>query len=209
MIHSKKDALWVNAAGDQVPFKFVPKHDVVKEKLAADVVAAANKASEQLEKLHALMYDATQKVRAMVAEQLGIEGRKPLGKGKGSMTWYNFDKSIKVEADINEIARWDEAMMAEALELLNAYLNANLSDANVLIKGLVSDAFSSNKGTIDTKKVFQLLRYEDKIKDANFLQACQLIRKAQDVDRTKLYMRVATRQEDGSYKYINLNFSSL
>lgn len=209
MIHSKKHPVWINAAGDQVPVKFVPKNDIEKEKLAADVLAAALKASEQLAKLHAKMLAATEAVKAMVKEQLGIEGRKGVGKGKGSLTWYSFDKSIKIEADMNEISRWDEPMMAEALNLLNTYLNENLSDANILIKGLVSDAFSSNKGTIDTKKVFQLLKYEDQIKDKNFQSACKLIRKAQDVDRTKLYMRIATRQEDGSYKYINLNFSAI
>ena len=36
-IHTTKDATWLNAAGDAVPFKFVPKADKVKEALAGKI----------------------------------------------------------------------------------------------------------------------------------------------------------------------------
>lgn len=208
-IHTSKDAIWKNAAGDSVPVKFVPKADRLKESLSHNILKHSLQAEKQLKALHGILSDAFAAVEAAVKEDFEIKTKKPKKQGKGSFTWYNFDKSLKIEADINEISKWDGALMTEALNLLNAYLDASLSDANLLVKELVNSAFSNSSGMIDSKKVFQLLKYENKIKNAKFLKACELIKQAQSVDKTKLYMRVWEKQNDGQYRNINLNFSSL
>ena len=99
--------------------------------------------------------------------------------------------------------------MVEALALLNTYISANMSEANELISQLVKSAFANTKGEIDTGKVFQILRYEDKIKNKQFQKACELIKQAQSIDKTKLYMRVWEKDAEGSYRNINLQFSNI
>jgi hypothetical protein len=207
--HTNKDAIWTNAAGDAVPIKFVPASDKVKEALAAKVHKAAINVEAMLAALHATLTAAFAAVQQEVQKEFELKKGSKKKPGKGSFTWFNFDRSIKVEADINEIVKWDNALMTEALALLNEYIDANMSEANVLISDLVKSAFSNSKGMIDTGKVFQILRYEDKIKNAKFQKACELIKKAQSIDRAKLYMRVWEKQDSGEYRNINLNFRSI
>lgn len=208
-IHKSTDATWVNASGDQVPYSFVPVSDRKKEALAAKMHKAALDVEKRLADFYKLMSDAFDAVKKMVQEEYSIKYNKEKKQGKGSLTWFNFDRSIKIEADVNEIVKWDHALMTEAHDQLNKYISANLTEANELIAGLVTSAFSNSKGMIDTGKVFQLLRYEDKIKHKAFQKACELMKKAQSIDKTKLYMRVWEKTDTGEYRNINLNFSAL
>ena len=207
-IHTAKDSIWTNAAGDAVPVKFVPKADRIKETLAAKLHRAALAVERDILQFHALISEAFDQVSKMVKEEYEIKYNKQK-KSKGSFTWFSFDRSLKIEADVNEIVKWDNALMTEAKLQLDSYITSNMSEANELISGLVTSAFSSSKGMIDTGKVFQILRYQDKIKAKSFQKACDLMKQAQSIDKTKLYMRVWEKQEDGQYRNINLNFSSL
>ncbi len=208
-IHTPKNATWINAAGDAVPYKFVPKADKSKETLAGKILKAAINAELVLLSLHGMMKEAFTEVAALIKAEYELKNDKKKPQGKGSLTWFNFDKSIKIEADVNDIVKWDGALMTESLTLLNAYLSTSMSDANVLIAGLVKSAYANTKGMIDTGKVFQILKYEADIKDKRFQKACELIKQAQSIDRTKLYMRVWVKEEDGSYRNVNLNFSNI
>jgi hypothetical protein len=208
-IHNSKDTIWTNATGDQVPLKFVPKTDKVKESLAGKIYKAAKNAEATLNELYTLMQGAFDEVRDLIKDEYSIKYNKEKKSGKGSITWFNFDRSIKIEANVNDLVKWDNALMTQALELLNDYLSQNLTEANELIAGLVKSAFANSKGMIDTGKVFQILKYQDKIKQKSFQKACELMKNAQSIDRTKLYMRVFEKDASGQYININLNFSSL
>lgn len=208
-IHTSKDNVWTNAAGDNVPIKFVPKADKLKEQFAGKIHKAALNVEGCLNALYEQMSDAFKTIETAVKEEFAIKNGKDKKEGKGSFTWYNFDRSLKIEADVNDIIKWDNALMTEALQLLNDYITGSLNENNELIAGLVKDAFSNSKNMIDSRKIFQLLKYEGKIKNAKFLKACDLIRNAQSVDKTKLYMRIWEKVEDGTYRNINLNFSSI
>lgn len=207
--HSSKDSTWINAAGDVVPLKFVPKTDKAKETLAAKIHKSAINLESQIYSFYCLMNAAFTEVDQMVKEEYAIKNGKNKKAGKGSVTWYNFDKSFKIEADINEIVKWDGPLMTEALRLINEYLDSTLSDAKEFVKQLVSDALANSKGMIDSRKIFQLLKHEPKIKNIKYSKACELMKQGQSIDKTKLYMRAWERAADGSYRNINLNFSTL
>jgi len=208
-IHTSKDSVWVNAAGDQVPFKFVPKSDKSKEAHAGKIYKSALNVEKVLNEFYELMREALEEIQKIVKEEYELKAKKEKKQGKGSFTWYNFDKSLKVEADVNDIVKWDEALMTEALQLLNQYIDNSLNETNVLIKKLINDAFANSKGMIDSRKVFQLLKYEKEIRSVKFQKACELMKAAQGIDKTKLYMRVWERTESGEYRNINLNFSTI
>ena len=208
-IHTKKNNTWLNAAGDQVPYKFVPKSDITKEALASKVYKAAMATEAALATLYAMMNAAFAEISDMVNAEYELKNSKKKQAIKGNITWFSFDRSLKIEANVNDIVKWDDALMTEAMKLLNIYISANMSEANELISGLVKSAFANAKGQIDTGKVFQLLKYEDKIKASSFQKACKLMRQAQAIDKTKLYMRIWEKEEDGQYRNINLNFSSI
>lgn len=205
---TSKDGIWINASQDKVPYKFVPAVDRKKEILSAKLLKAALAIEKQLAEFYAQLNEAFTEVADMLKDEYEIKYNKKK-KTKGSLTWYNFDRSIKIEADVNEIVKWDGALMTEAKKQLDDYITSSMSETNELISGLVTSAFSSSKGMIDTGKVFQILKSQDKIKNQKFQKACELIKKAQSIDRTKLYMRVWAKEADGQYRNINLNFSTL
>lgn len=208
-INTNKTATWVNAAGDAVPLKFVPKIDKEKEALAGKIHKTATAVEASLNALYELMDDAFTHIRAMIKAEYELKNKTKKKEGKGSLTWYNFDRSIKVEADMNDIVKWDSALMTEALEHLNKYLSSGLTDTNLLIQGLVKSAFSNRSNMIDSGKVFQILKHQPDIKNATFQKACELMRNAQSIDKTRLYMRVWEKLTTGEYRNINLNFSSI
>lgn len=208
-LHSSKDAVWHNASGDAVPAKYVSKADREKERWAAALHKLATKAEEVLADLHTAMKDGCEQIAALVRQEYEIKNGKKPKETKGNLTWYNFDGSIKVEANVNEVVKWDDALMQEAKGLLNEYLDSQLTDNQALIKKLVSEAFSNHKGGIDSRKIFQLLKYDGQIKSSRFSKACELMRQAQLIDRTKLYMSIYERLQDGSYRSLVLNFSNI
>ncbi|MCH5690008.1 DUF3164 family protein [Niabella sp. W65] len=104
---------------------------------------------------------------------------------KGSYTWFNFDRSIKIEGDVKDLVKWDEAKMALAREHFDEYMAKNLTTTNELVRGLIQKAFSNNKGMIDTAQVFLILKYQSSEKDASFQTACNLMRNAHSVANSK------------------------
>jgi hypothetical protein len=207
-IHNSKDGIWKNASGDSVPLKWVTKSERQKEVLAAIVYKAAVMTEAILLDLHVKMTDSFSKVKAAILEEYAIKGKDPK-KTKGSFTWYNFDRSIKIEADVNESIKWDEVLLTEAQDLLNKYLSTGINENATLIKDIVLGAFSKSKGQVDNRKIFQLLKFEKSVKNKDFQKACELIKQAQNFDKSKLYMRVFEKTDSGQYRMINLNFSAI
>lgn len=207
-IHKAKDPVWINAAGDAVPVKFVPETDKLKESLAGIIYKSAVTIEAELKDFYELMTLAFEKAREAVVKEYNIKGKEKK-QGKGSFTWYNFDRSLKIEADINDIVKWDGPLMTEAQDCFEKFFSGEMSESQVLIKDIVIKAFSNSSGQPDTKNVFKLLKFETKIKNKNFQKACELIKQAQNIDKTKLYMRVWEKTDSGEYRSINLNFSSI
>lgn len=206
--HTKKNATWTDATGLEVPLKFVPKSDIKKEEVTASVLKEAMKVSDSLAALYSKMVADLDAIHNEYLE----EYRKKYGKNKvtkGAFTYYNFDRSVKIECAMNDIVKWDAALMSEAYELLQEYLSKNLTEDGKVISQLVLNAFANSKKQIDTGKVFTLLKFENKIKSEKFQRACSLMKDAQGVERTKQYMRVWCKNEAGEYQNINLNFSSI
>lgn len=208
-IHTRRDDTWKDASGLSVPFSYITKTDLKKEALACSIWKEALAVETALQRLHTSMSMAFDEVRKQMAKEYEIKGKTLRGQ-KGGFTWYNFDKSLRIEASVDEVVRFDEAMMSQAKELIDEFLLSGIeTDAQSIIKEIVSGAFATTRGQVDTRKVFQLLKWESKVKDKRFVEACNLMREAQSTDKTRLYMRVWERDEAGQYRNINLNFSSL
>jgi len=207
--HTTKDAVWTNAAGDQVPVKFLTHADKLKESEAARIRKAALAAEKGLADLHAMMSKINAAVTVAIREEYELKKGAKKRDGKGNMTWYNFDGSIKIEVNINDIVKWDESLMNEAKKIFDEYIENALGSNATLIKKLVTGAFANSKGAIDSRQVFQLLKYQGQMNSSKYDKACELMLDAQRIDKTRLYMQVWEKMDDGSYRNINLNFSSI
>ena len=207
--HTAKDAVWTNAAGDPVPVKHISKSEKLKEAIAARILKKAVKLEEALIELLDDLQQSNMEIDAALRVDYELKTGNKKKVGKGGLTWYSFNGDVKVETNINDFMKFDESMMNEAHLLVKEYIGSKLNEDQQLIASIATDAFSTTKGGFDPRKVFNLLKYEAKVKNARYSKACDLIRNAQRIDKSKAYHRISVRQPDGNYRPIKLNFSSL
>ncbi len=204
MIQKVKDEKWINESGESVPVKYIGAGDRLKEKHAAILLKEAKFASEKLQGFKTQMSKLCDEVYAKMAEEFKIKAVS-----KGNYSWFNFDRSIKIEVSISERIDFDDIAIKACKEKLDEFLNTNLSTKQEFVKELVTDAFSTTRGKLDAKKVMSLLKYRTKITDTIFQDALNLLEGSIRRPDSKKYFRIWEREEDGSYKLIDLNFSSL
>ena len=174
---------------------------------------SANKLFNSALKLHDSLKSFKEELEAIcmeVYEQfLADKDIDKVGKGKGNFTWFNFDRSIKIEVSISERITFDDLGINECKSLLNEFLDENLDSKIEVLKDMVNDAFNTSRGNLDAKKVMNLLRYEGKIKHEKFQRAMEFLKESIRRPSSKTYFRIWAKDSSGEYHNIDLNFSSI
>jgi hypothetical protein len=194
---------WTDEQGITIPFTRISKIEREKERLSSKILSKATEASNDLVWLHRFITEANNTINALSNK----EG-KSLTK-KGGFTWYNFDKSIKVEINRNDTVSFDEGMIASAREKLDIFLSDNTIGTDDIVRQLINTAFHNSKGGLDSKRVLSICKFRSKIKDSRFIDAINLIEASQSIRKTKQYYRVWVKDEAGEYININLQFSNI
>lgn len=200
------DNVWKDEAGTKIPYNRINPYERKAESKLAQIAKAAVNVNERLSNFKADLQKAASELYAAFIAQNG--GKAP-GRGKGNLTFYNFDRSIKVEMSVNESISFDENTIQLAHDKLNELLEDGLEEAKDFVKPLVMDAFSTAKGKLDTKRVLGLRRYADKISDPRYAEAMSFIDQAIRKPSSKEYFRVWIRGNNGEYHDVQLNFSAI
>jgi hypothetical protein len=203
-IQKVSEKLWTDEKGQQIPVTRIDSLEKFQEKAAGRIWANAINLNDQLQELKAMFQELSEEVYQRTMERHKI--KKP---GKGNFTFFNFDRSIKVEVNINENIVFEDALIIACQSKLNEFLDAELSDKQDYFRSLINDAFSKQRGGLDAKKVLGLLKHRTKIKAALFQEALDLLEQSIRRPNSKTYYRVSERMEDGGYKVVDLNFSSI
>lgn len=204
----KKNKAWSDESGIEIPANRVSKVEKVKEEQSEKVYKQAVKA----EKVLAELFDLIATANETVCHEINAENKllnKSIKPTKGNHTWYNFDRTLKIECAIQEGIRFDEAKISAARELFDKFIERNVQGTDEIVRQLINSAFANTKGGLDSKKVLSLLKFRSKIKDKQFLSALDLIQDSISRPNSKRYYRVWVKNEEGEYKNIDLNFSSL
>ena len=202
MIQKAKDSTWTDHRGQQVPRQYVDRFDVKKEavigKLTTDAMALNKRLADFKQK-------AFGEADALYAEMLKTAEIAPTER-KGNYTLYNFDKSIKLTVDVSDRIEFDENINF-AQQKINEFLLEKTSGADAELSVLVNNAFTTTKGRLDTKRIFQL--FQLKITHPLWQQAMDLIRKSIQTNSSVRYLTFYTRGGGDKYEIINLNFSNV
>ena len=204
MIQKVKDKSWTDESGAAVPVEYVTAGNRLKERSAAQLVKGAKAVNKSLQEFKDLMERLCGEVYKKAMEEY-----KAKTDGKGNFTWFNFDRSVKIEVSISERIDFDDLAIKAAKEKLDAFLNENLDSKMEFLKDMVVDVFSTSKGKIDSKKVMQLMKYRSKIHHPLFQEAINILSDGIRKPESKTYFRIWERADDGSYQLIELNFSAL
>ena len=204
MNHTSREKIWKDEKGVGIPYNRIDKLEKLKEKKSFKLAKQAKKINIALTNFKKEVEIACQQVYDL--HRAGVSTSK---KPKGNFTFYNFDRSIKVECSINERVVFDDLNINMCKENLHEFLQKNIDSKDAFIRDLVMNAFETKNKGLDTRKVMGLLAYRSKIKDELFQQAMDYLEKSITRPSSKAYFRVSIKNEGGEYKNIDLNFSSI
>lgn len=200
------DKIWKDEAGQQIPFNRINSHEKDLERSTAILAKQALVAQDVLMKLKKDIQETCIKLYVGFLNHHKVD---KVGKGKGGMTFFNFDRSIKIELQSKEPLSFDDNTIELAKSKLEELLEDGLQSAKDFVKPLVMDAFNNSKGKLDPKQVLGLRRHKERIKDVRYSEAMDLIDLAIRKNATKQYYKVWIKDASGQYQDVQLNFASI
>jgi hypothetical protein len=199
------DKVWTDAKGTTIPYNRTTALERLQERNAHKVLAEAIKAQAALTSLKELIRSKHNEVLSALEKSADVKIKQT----KGNKQWYNFDRSIMVEVDAQDRIEFDGLLITAAREKLHDYLTSKLNSDDEFVVEMVTKAFETTNGKLDSKRVMHLVSYKSKLKAGLFQEAIALIEKSIRRTNAKEYFRVSVRQEDGSYTPVQLNFSAI
>jgi hypothetical protein len=204
MLQKVKSNEWIDESGKTVPIQYISLGNRLKERHASSLLNKAKAINKELTKFKKNAAKLCQEVYAKMMEEFKVNASN-----KGNYTWFSFDRSVKVEVSISDRIEFDDMAIKACKQLLDEFLGETLDSKTEFVKDLVTDAFSTSHGKLDAKKVMSLLKYRTKITNPKFQSALNLLESSITRPSSKTYFRIWERNDDGSYKLIDLNFSSI
>lgn len=203
--HTPKDPIWIDESGISIPFNRITPTEKLFERSASKLLKSALAVNKQLmifkkqiQDLSAEAYDAFMKSKEINKES------------KGNFTWFNFNRTIKIEVSNSEPIKFDDLTIIAAKEYLDVFLNENIDSKNEFVKDMIKDAFSTQRnGQLDVKQVLKITKYKNRVNNELFTKACDCINDAIRRPSSKTYFRVWVKDESGQYQNIDLNISSI
>lgn len=193
-----------NYRGDLVLEKSIKDIDLVRDRLAIEIVQKAKGMRDLLLQLKAEIHDDIAAFVALSAEQYGVS----FGGKKGGVTLTSFDGRYKVMRAMHDEIVFDERLQA-AKALIDECLQDWTTGANQYLVTLVNDVFRVDKnGDISTGRVLGLRRHN--VDDERWKRAMDAISDALQVVGSKSYIRVYERVDDtDKYKQISLDIAAV
>lgn len=204
MIQTRKHQVWIDESGSSVPYARVTLSERTREASLARLLKGAQDINKRLAAYKNEIVQATKEIVDQFAAEKGLKTM-----GKGNVTLYNFDRSIKVEVSINDRIEFDDLTMKACKEKFDNFIDANVQGKQEFIREIINDAFSTARGKLDSKKVMGLFKYESKVNDPLFQEAMQLLRDSIRRPDSRTYYRIWLKDDSGEYQNIDLNFSSI
>ena len=204
MVQTSKNQMWTDEAGMKIPYNRTTKLERTMEKQAAIVLKDAKALNAKLSAFKAEIRKICSEIYAAAMTE---KGAKP--DAKGNYTWFNFDRSIKIEVAINERIDFDDLTIKASKEKFDEFLNENIEGKAEFAKEMVKEAFTTSRGKFDAKKVMSLFKWRNKVTDKIFQEAITLLEQSIRRPDSRTYFRVWEKDDSGKYKNIDLNFSSI
>ena len=202
-----KDKTWIDESGSLIPYNRTTPTERQREKSAFQLAKKAININNLLSDFKEFVSLATEEVLndAREANEVKLDL-------KGNYTWYNFDRSIKIQVDISEPIKFDEIQIAAAKEKLMNLIRTNISGDEFIIS-IVEDAFQTSTGRLDPKKILGLRKHSKRIKStllkAQWDETMSLIDESITRPKSKSYYKIWIKNSEGKYDGVELNFSAI
>lgn len=203
-IQKSKDQFWVDETGTKIPYNRTTKVERLMERKSGQLYKHADTLNKKLLEFKTEVAEVCQEVYDAYME--ACNNKKP---SKGNYTWYNFDRSIKIEINVNTPIKFDELGIAACKDKLDEFFETEIETKNAFIKEIITDAFETSRGNLDTKKVMDLFKHRKRVNKPLFDEALDLLEKSIRRPASKTYFRIWAKNTEGKYENVDLNFSSV
>ena len=192
-----------DSLGRLVPVETVKEIDKLRDQTVRRIVTNALLTADAVKAFKDAAEADIAAFTGISAEEFGTS----LGGVKGNITLRSFDGQYKVCKDIGEFLTYDERLQV-AKALVDECISTWSDGADAKIRALVMDAFQVNKaGRVNLKRILALRQLA--IDDPTWKRAMDAISESIQVAGSKAYIRIYERQDDDSYKLINVDLASL
>lgn len=193
-----------NAQGHLIPESLIKPIDLERDRLVAELVAAATVLSNQMLAFKKKVFGDFDAFVQLSAEEYKVS----VGGKKGNVTLFSFDGRYKVQIQTSDRIAFDERLQA-AKALIDQCIAAWSAGSSPEILALVQQAFNADKeGNLNTGRILALRRME--IKDERWQQAMKAIGESVQVVGSKQYIRFYERVgETEQYLPISLDMATV
>jgi hypothetical protein len=203
--HTSKDTIWIDESNASIPFNRITPTEKLFERSSAKLLKVALSLNKQLVEFKKLIQEASAE-----AFDAFMKSKEIIKESKGNFTWYNFNRSIKIEVSNSEPIKFDDLTILAAKDYLDQFLNENIESKNEFVKDMIKDAFSTQRnGQLDVKQVLKITKYKVRVGNELFTKACDCIIEAIRRPTSKTYFRIWVKDESGQYNNVELNISSI
>lgn len=195
---------WENGRGEFVPETSVKPLDKLRDGFVRGLFA---KAKEQHDQMAMLKRHLIEEIDAFLELSFDEYGEKPRSV-KGNLTYYCFDKRLKIEVAVGEQITFDERIQI-AKEKIDRCIRKWGDGAHPALMTLINEAFQvDHTGKISSSRVLGLRKHN--IDDIDWREAMDAISDARDVRVTKRYIRFYERNDaTGEYRHVSLDMASI
>jgi hypothetical protein len=192
-----------NALGQDVPMHLVKEVDRMRDELVQDLLSRFSHANQEIKKLKSHAVNEVEAFLDISAQRFGQD----LGGKKGNVTLYSYDGKVKIVRTVNDNIVFDEGFAA-AKELIDRYLDDIMQAVPGDVRKLIDRAFRPNKnGHISTSAVLGLRTLG--INDERWIRAMHAISESVTVMSSKAYIRVYSKDENGNWQPVCVDFAAL
>ncbi len=192
-----------NAQGYLIPQHKVKPIDIERHCFVMDKIAKVKSMHEQLMKLKSELLLDMESFIAKSAEAY----HAPIGGKKGNVTIASFDGKYQIKRQLLDKITFDERLHI-AKSLINDCLKKWTQDSSDKVRVIVEHAFKlDKKGKLSISAILSLRKLH--IEDYQWKQAMHAITDSVQIMETKSYIRIYEKTEDGQFKNISLEMSSL
>jgi len=188
--------------GGWQPIETIKAQHLLEDETVRKIVSFALPLSEQVSRFKQHTFDDIGDFEAILSQEYGAK----VGGRKGNKTLMTVDGLLKVQVAVSDRVDFGPEMQV-AKELFDECLNEWSADARAELRGLVTDAFSTDKeGKINRALVFMLLRRESE--DPRWKRGQDAIRDAMRVVGSTIYVRSYQRAtHDAPWEAITIDLA--
>lgn len=171
---------------------------------AVDLMIARAKTTEDyIKNLHSTCFREIEGLRSVMQEYGDIRKNS-----KGGFSVMNEDSTKRVRYKFRNIGDYDERAEL-GIDKIQAFFDKTLKPTNPTMYDMMLKTLQRKEGKLEYSRVAELLSFKDKFEDEDWTRGCELLEESFVNTGSKYYIEFEQKDENGKWKMLNLNLSSL